>query len=390
RSGVLGKNTLAAVREDMEKLQVPSWMAVAPRHPGEASQGKFTADQWRAFCNINLPITLIRLWGSLPREERRYKMLVNFMHLVTAVRLANMRVMTEDRAQSFELHIRTYLEGLIGFGTNDRSGGLYPHTRLTPYQHMMVHFGNLLRLFGPVHSWRCFPFERFNYILQNTSTNDRLDELEKTMFTRFCMMQRLKSLFHGEGLPPIVDELVTLYRDTFEESDSRGTRINDALAFEDMSDSENVADWPVSSLKRMKTETYDKVLRYGTGEKWRLWTSVRTHHRIKRRGLTFTTREHSFPDAQVVFNEESANEWCAGSIKRIFTAIWESDGKRVGKTFVEIQLYKPLTDSHAQLDNYRTFGFAGGRLFYDMLEEEVLLLPLELISSHFGYTLQPE
>ncbi|KAJ3872925.1 hypothetical protein F5051DRAFT_288753, partial [Lentinula edodes] len=173
RLGVLGKDTLAAIREDMEKLRTPSWMAAAPNHPGEASQGKFTADQWRTFCTVNLPITLIRLWGSLPHEERRYEMLVNFMHLITSIRLADMRVMTEERIQTFERHYRAYLTGIIGFEMKDRLGGLYPHTRVTPYQRMMLHFGDLLRLFGPVHSWRCFAFERFNYILQTTKTNSR-------------------------------------------------------------------------------------------------------------------------------------------------------------------------------------------------------------------------
>ncbi|KAJ3765056.1 hypothetical protein FB446DRAFT_834194, partial [Lentinula raphanica] len=201
RSAVLGKNTLAAVREDMERLQIPSWMAAAPSRPGEASQGKFTADQWRTFCTVNLPVTLIRLWGSQPSEGRRHRMLVNFMHLVTSVRLADMRVTTEEQIQSFEHHYQQYITTLIGFKDKDHIRGLYPHTRITPYQHMMLHFGDLLRRFGPVHSWRCFPFERFNYILQTTKTNSRFGELEKTMFTRFCMMQKLKSLFHGGRFP---------------------------------------------------------------------------------------------------------------------------------------------------------------------------------------------
>ncbi|KAJ3752746.1 hypothetical protein EV360DRAFT_18877, partial [Lentinula raphanica] len=68
---------------------------------------------------------------------------------------------------------RAYVTTLIGFEDKDHVGGLYPHTRITPYQHMMLHFGDLLRRFGPVHSWRCFAFERFNYILQTTKTNSR-------------------------------------------------------------------------------------------------------------------------------------------------------------------------------------------------------------------------
>ncbi|KAJ3793081.1 hypothetical protein GGU11DRAFT_692459, partial [Lentinula aff. detonsa] len=169
---VLGRLTLAEIRADMDKTKKPSFIPSAPSKPGEAAQGKFTADQWRTFSTIHLPITLIRLWGLKP-GTRKYKMLVNFMHLITAVRLANMRAMTADRVEQFEYHIRAYLEDLIGFGSSDPMEGLYPHTRISPYQHMMLHFGDLLRRFGPVHSWRCFAFERLNYILQSFPTNSR-------------------------------------------------------------------------------------------------------------------------------------------------------------------------------------------------------------------------
>lgn len=153
----------------MDKTQKPSFIPSAPSKPGEAAQGKFTADQWRTFSTIHLPITLIRLWGLKP-GTRKYKMLVNFMHLITAVRLANMRAMTAERIDQFEHYIQTYLQGLVG---SDPMEGLYPHTRISPYQHMMLHFGALLRRFGPVHSWRCFAFERLNYILQSFPTNSR-------------------------------------------------------------------------------------------------------------------------------------------------------------------------------------------------------------------------
>ncbi|KAE9385411.1 hypothetical protein BT96DRAFT_758443, partial [Gymnopus androsaceus JB14] len=157
--------TLAAIRKDMVKLILPTWVDIAPRNPGQTDQGKFKADEWQAFCTINLPITLIRLWSSSNKDDRKHKMLINFMHLVTAVRLANMREMTEARIHAFEVHIRLYLHGLQE---------LYPHTEISIYQHSMLHFGSLLRRFGPVHSWRCFAFERMNYVLQQINTNGKL------------------------------------------------------------------------------------------------------------------------------------------------------------------------------------------------------------------------
>lgn len=144
-------------------MQLPGWVSRAPSHPGESRWGKFYADQWRAFCTVNLPVTLIRLWGTKPKESREYQMLENFMDLVTAVKLATMRKMTMQRIAQYETYMRRYLEKLIV---------LYPGANFGPYQHMSMHFGDQLHRFGPTHSWRCYPFERYNYLLQKIQTNN--------------------------------------------------------------------------------------------------------------------------------------------------------------------------------------------------------------------------
>jgi len=149
----------------MDRLELPSWVSPAPRHPGEAKRGKFTADQWRSFCMINLPLTLNRLWGQEAQDSRKRQMLHNFMHLVSAVKLATLRCMTSERISRYAFHIHEYLKNLLQ---------LYPATTISPYQHLALHLQDFLRRFGPVHSWRCFPFEQYNYLLQNIPTNMRL------------------------------------------------------------------------------------------------------------------------------------------------------------------------------------------------------------------------
>jgi hypothetical protein len=145
-------------------LGLPSWMPAAPAHPGEKRWGKFSADQWRTFCMVNLPTTLTRLWGSLPKDSREYQVLINFLHLVSAVKLATMRKMNEERVEEYETHMHKYLTSLLE---------LYPNTRITPYQHIALHYGPFLRRFGPTHAWRCFPFERYNYLMQQIPTNTK-------------------------------------------------------------------------------------------------------------------------------------------------------------------------------------------------------------------------
>jgi hypothetical protein len=165
---VLGRRVLQEVRNDANRMQLPSWLSPAPKHPGEKKWGKFTAAQWRAFCTINLPITLIRLWGGKDKDTREHRMLVNFMHLVTAIKLATMRTMTPTRIEQYQSHMHQYLQSLLD---------LYPHTSITPYQHLSLHFGAHLQRFGPNQAWRCFPFERYNFLMQQIPTNSKFGEL---------------------------------------------------------------------------------------------------------------------------------------------------------------------------------------------------------------------
>lgn len=399
-AGVLGKETLAAIRKDMVKLILPTWVDIAPRNPGQTDQGKFKADEWQAFCTINLPITLIRLWSSSNKDDRKHKMLINFMHLVTAVRLANMREMTEARIHAFEVHIRLYLHGLQE---------LYPHTEISIYQHSMLHFGSLLRRFGPVHSWRCFAFERMNYVLQQINTNGKLGvsyypslydifsfcqfdtgDLENTMFRKMCMAQKLRAIFHGTSLPPHLLSLASLFEECFERN-TLGTRITDILAWETEPESVTKVAWNQSKLKTVDAnllQAVQSLVEKSTGP-IDLSPEVWDRARVQWRDLTFTTQTFSFADAQVVFKSGTLEGWKAGSIQRIFTARWSgADNVFNFTTFAQINVYSPLSRVDRQYDIYRNLGFAGGRLFYNHFEDKSIVLPLESIASHFGFSIQ--
>lgn len=92
-------------------------------------------------------------------------MLLNYMELVAAVKIANSRTITEDKIALYDKHMLAYLKGIRE---------LYPFVDLSPYQHLSMHFAAQLRRFGPTHSWRCYAFERYNGIIQKIATNDTL------------------------------------------------------------------------------------------------------------------------------------------------------------------------------------------------------------------------
>ena len=100
KTAVLGADTLTEIRRDIEKIEVPSWYPGVPKQPGEVKWGKFKADEWRSFCLVGLPFSLIRLWGTYPKETRHFRMLENYMDLVNAVKLATARSVNDNRLEN--------------------------------------------------------------------------------------------------------------------------------------------------------------------------------------------------------------------------------------------------------------------------------------------------
>ena len=164
KTRVLGQETLREVWSDMGKTTLPSWCSPAPTQIGDGEHRKISADGWRTFCSIHLIITLGCLWGHSPPESRRYKLLANFYSLVHAIKIATMRSITTAGAQEYQDHMIIYLCGL---------DELFPTYQLVPSHHIVLHMKDLLCRFGPTHAWRCWVFERYNYILPKIPTNGK-------------------------------------------------------------------------------------------------------------------------------------------------------------------------------------------------------------------------
>ena len=159
-TAALGMQTLAQYVRDRSQLQVPSWVNPPPLAFGTTEHGKLSADQWRTVALISLPITLIRTWGL--ETGRRFEMLSNFLHLVEAV--AALDYFEADRrtmARADEL-LQKYLDGVKE---------LYKGSKIQPNHHASLHLTMFIALFGPVHSWRAFAFERLNYMMQSLNIN---------------------------------------------------------------------------------------------------------------------------------------------------------------------------------------------------------------------------
>jgi len=162
---VLGKDIMEAVWADMARTELPSWVTDVPRNWGTAARGKLSANNWRVICTVHLPITLIRLWGGDDAPEDRKHKLQNFMDLVCAVQIANLRSISKKDIELYEHYIHRYLTGFKS---------LYKLSKVKPIHHAALHYGDILRGFGPAHTHGAAFYERYIHSMQSQNHNMKL------------------------------------------------------------------------------------------------------------------------------------------------------------------------------------------------------------------------
>ncbi|KAJ3501185.1 hypothetical protein NLJ89_g9453 [Agrocybe chaxingu] len=329
---ILGRETLKEVRIDMDRLVLPSWVSAAPRNPGDAKTGKFTADQWRTFCTINLSLTLNRLWGSEPEGSRKRLMLDNFMHLVTAIKLASMHCVTQDRISHYIFHMHRYLEGL------------------------------------------------------KILTNMKFGQLEKTILERFCMGQKLRSLLVIDQLPPDLEDLLQEWS-AISDVDIRGTLLSDAFTYDEFyREMDQDETWTSKDLEQIPPAWYTLLKGWVSRndpivDLLSLPAVAIRRKSIKRLGERFQTENASPRDSHVYYGKNGTIS--AGTIQAIFSHTRASgDGDRT-QTFFIVRPYRPLPFEFGKSDPYRRFPEVGGRMYCDIYEEEIIINDEELL-YHFA------
>ncbi|PPQ75819.1 hypothetical protein CVT26_001236 [Gymnopilus dilepis] len=209
---VLRADEMAEIWSDIDKLLTPTWMASVPSKLGQAHHGKLKADQWRVLGTTHLSASLIRLWATGPmldeRSQRCYDILHVTQSLISAVILAASHSMNKATADAYLRHMLDYLEGIQR---------LFPDYCLVPNHHLALHVHQYLLLFGPMHSWWTFPFERLIGTLQRTPQNGRLGEaseageVESTMARAYGRRGKIRTLLSRAECPEVLQHSVPIF-----------------------------------------------------------------------------------------------------------------------------------------------------------------------------------
>lgn len=156
---------MKTIYEDLDNIVKPSWVTSVPTSLSSVGP-KLKSDQWRTVGSLYMPISLIRLWyNTNPDDEHskhRHELLNLTMVLLSAIAVATSRVTSTSNADEFVRLMVIYRQELQR---------LFPDYDIHPNQHMAMHISEFLSMYGPVHGWWAFPFERMIGMLQRISTN---------------------------------------------------------------------------------------------------------------------------------------------------------------------------------------------------------------------------
>ncbi|KZV62297.1 hypothetical protein PENSPDRAFT_591602 [Peniophora sp. CONT] len=231
-------------RANMQKTVTPSWLDSVPRDWGTKGQGTISTGAWTVLNQVHFPITLIPEWGR-PNSSPRDKMLLKTqMMLVKAVAIMGLRKVT--RAKTFE-YDATMLEHIRG------KMDLFKDVALVPYDHLALHYGDIMRDFGPSVAHDGSYYERYIRHLHGFNINMKSGEIESTYMRAAGRSANLRALLRDDHA--LFNDVSSLVAEHQRQStvDVRGTKLGSLLL-----EASVIAS--VEGAKILRTALHDVVL----------------------------------------------------------------------------------------------------------------------------------
>jgi hypothetical protein len=155
---------LELLRVGLADVILPSHIERPPTNLGMKQHGKLKADNWLVLFTIMFPMILLRMWDSSGNTRHR-QLLENLHHLVLCTNIVCAFSTSDEAADEFDRHYVLFRKGMRK---------LFPHAHSKPNHHYAMHYGWLLKFWGPLMALSEFPYERVNGILQKIKTNNHL------------------------------------------------------------------------------------------------------------------------------------------------------------------------------------------------------------------------
>ncbi|KAI0691929.1 hypothetical protein C8T65DRAFT_711462 [Cerioporus squamosus] len=345
-TAALGAQTLAEYVRDQTHMEVPSWVNPAPRAFGTSEHGKLSADQWRTVALSNLPA--VGILGYLESDK-------------------------PSLARADEL-LQKYLAGVKE---------LYKGAKIIPNHHIALHLTMFIALFGPVHSWRAFAFERLNFLLQTLNVNGNFGELEMTFMMQMSRMANLRPILRTDTVKNAMPTFVAAYNRLSQE-DRRGMRLDETMR--------GASDNAIEVVDRKKGILLDDNVYRALRDRIRLEGTVykgdgsgQDSSRRDSRDPPSLCRSRAQGDSNVIFCYPAFEGKGAGRIEQIFIHKRRNGWEVAEEIYLVMRRLTSLNDKDRSLDPYQSFPI-GGALYYDEYNKTLLVVRPSDLVCHFAKT----
>ncbi|KAG8701230.1 hypothetical protein FRC09_005489 [Ceratobasidium sp. 395] len=372
----LGLEVVNAVKEDMQRTSIPSWMKQPPINFATTEHGKLASEEYKSLALVSLPITLIRLWST--GNEKLRERLDNFLHLSVAIRILSYQSLTENDESYFDYHILEYLNDLKR---------LYPYSSITPVQHLGLHIPYFMRSLGPTTRYSENTCEMFIGMLEDIGTNFRSDarilsgELEQTLHRELIMAANLKAMMERWNFFDILQPYGEIISD-FLQSRYAGSELPSSTGWHTKH-----AGAPLN----VDLDTYASLSSWATSRGITPFTR-RLHvcQQLRRGNVVYQSFRDSRGNSNISFRPRGVTAPVPG---RIDVILQELDQATVGaqnpRILVLARTFDALTEGDAAMDPYRNhpivgkFRFRIMQLYYDTVDiNQVHIIEPDDIVSH--------
>ena len=191
---LLTKEKLKLIEERINKLDVGTGFGRLP-HKIVSNHGRYKASQWK---NWTIIYSTYALHGVLSEEH------LNCWHtFVMACRLLTVPVLSHTDLKKADMLLLKFCR---------QFEELYGKSEVRINMHLHCHLKECIEDYGPIYSFWCFAFERYNGILGSTATNNRSIEIQ--LMRKFMSEQFVSNV----ALPEDFSETFTAFFNKYQTS----------------------------------------------------------------------------------------------------------------------------------------------------------------------------
>ncbi|MBW0593242.1 hypothetical protein O181_132957, partial [Austropuccinia psidii MF-1] len=176
------------IKRAISDVKVPAGITKVPFAIGELKTGKLKASEWHSLFSLYLPLAIMDIpsvtcYGLGQNEGSKAKLLLdNLSSLTICTNILASRCVNEINCNEFIKEYDNHCQ---------TSQQLFMDITIVPNHHYALHLADQMKWWGPLLAISEFPGERINGWLQKVNNNGLIDQMNETMLSKFCQMQRL-------------------------------------------------------------------------------------------------------------------------------------------------------------------------------------------------------